>query len=152
MDLLKYIDKETLLIIPNNIREKVVNYFGKKSELFNIKLMCLEEVKKHFYFDYDVRAVLYLMDNYCLEPDIAHTILELLYLVDNKEYTDEKLLFLSAVKEALLSEGLLFFDPLFKEFIKRKQVLVYGYSKIDKFSSFIRIFIYFLKLFCNKSF
>jgi len=102
MDLLKYIDKETLLIIPNNIREKVVNYFGKKSELFNIKLMCLEEVKKHFYFDYDVRAVLYLMDNYCLEPDIAHTILELLYLVDNKEYTDEKLLFLVLLKKLCL--------------------------------------------------
>ena len=134
MNLLKYIEKNTLLIIPNNIKEKVLNSIEEEQVLVNIKIMSLEEIKKELYFDYDERALLFIMDNYNFNADISKTILNLLYYVDDKNYTDEKLRTLKEIKENLTKEKLLIFNPLFKEYLKKKKIVCYGYSKIDKFS------------------
>lgn len=134
MNLVEYISGETLLIIPNNIKSKVLDYFNNVSNIMNVKIMSLEEVKKHIYFDYDIEAKLFVMDNYNLKSDIVSVILDNLYLIENRSYSDYKLSFLKKVKQMLDENNLLLYDDLFLEFIKNKNIIVYGYSKIDKFS------------------
>ena len=126
-------DEEVLLIIPNSIRFKILERFNHESEFLNYKIMSLEELRQHVYFSYDVNAVLYLMNNYSLNKDSADEILENLYYIEEDSYDNEKLSFLSKIKKELISKNLLLFDEMFIDYIKRKKIIVYGYSKIDKF-------------------
>ena len=134
MKLLDFIKNDSILIIPNNIKNKVLLEIESGNFLLNIKFMSLDEFKKEYYFNYKKEAILFIMDNYKLEIDISKTILELLYYIDiNKEYKDEKLIFLQEIKSRLIKEGLLVFNPMFKDFISNKEIYIYGYSKVDAF-------------------
>ena len=121
MEFIKNIKKDTILIIPNNIKNKVLQKLNECNSLLNVKLMNLEDIKKHLLFDYNVEALLYIMDNYNLEIDISEVILELLYFIDeNSSYDYEKLIFLSEIKKRLIDMDLLIFDDMFNDFIKDK--------------------------------
>lgn len=133
IDFIKAKDKEVLLIIPNNLRFKVLNYFNNKDYFVNYKIMSLEEVRDHIYFSYDVKAVLYLMQHYSYNMDSAKDVLESLYYLNRDSYIEEKLDSLVRIKKELIEKNLLYFDSVFLNYIKRKNIVVYGYSKIDKF-------------------
>jgi len=133
MDILKYIKEDTLLIIPNNIKLNILDSFNNDSKLLNVKIMSLEEIKKHIYFDYDVEAKLYIMDNYNIKEDIASVILELLYVISDKDYFDERLILLKEIKNKLIENKLLIYDKMFLNYLRSKNVLVFGYSSINKF-------------------
>lgn len=124
---------EVLLIVPNNLKNKILDYFNHYDNFVNYKMMSLDEVRDHIYFSYDVRAVLYLMQHYLFNMDAASDVLESLYYLDKDSYIDEKLNNLVKMKEELDKEKLLYYDDMFLEYIKRKKIIVYGYSKIDKF-------------------
>lgn len=124
---------EVLLIVPNNLKNKILDYFNHYDNFVNYKMMSLDEVRDHIYFSYDVRAVLYLMQHYLFNMDAAKDVLESLYYLDKDSYIDEKLNNLVKMKEELDKEKLLYYDDMFLDYIKRKKIIVYGYSKIDKF-------------------
>lgn len=126
---------EVLLIVPNNLRNKVLDYFNHCDNFINYKMMSLDEVRDHIYFSYDVRAVLYLMQHYLYNMDAAKDILESLYYLNMKSYNSDKLNNLVKIKDELDKEKLLYYDDMFLSYIKRKKIVVYGYSKIDKFYS-----------------
>ena len=50
---LNNIDNNMVLIIPNNIKQEVLEYLNKQKHFFNIKLMSFNDIKKSIYFDYD---------------------------------------------------------------------------------------------------
>ena len=134
MKILDYIKNDSILIIPNNIKNKLLYEISSMDVFFNIKFMSLDEFKKEYYFNYSSEALLFIMDNYKLEIDISKTILELIYYIDiNKEYKEDKLCFLKEIKNSLISNDLLIFNPMFKNFISSKDVFIYGYSKVDAF-------------------
>lgn len=133
MELLKYITDNTLLVVPNNIKLNILDSFNNNSKLLNVKIMSLEELKKNIYFDYDIEAKLYIMDKYKFKEDIAAIILELLYYIFDVNYENEKLKLLKEIKQILTKEGLLTYNTMFLEYIKQKDVIVYGYSTINKF-------------------
>lgn len=124
---------EVLLIVPNNLKNKILDYFNHYDNFVNYKMMSLDEVRDHIYFSYDVRAVLYLMQHYLFNMDAASDVLESLYYLDKDSYVDDKLNNLVKMKEELDREKLLYYDDMFLDYIKRKKIIVYGYSKIDKF-------------------
>lgn len=124
---------EVLLIVPNNLKNKILDYFNHYDNFVNYKMMSLDEVRDHIYFSYDVRAVLYLMQHYLFNMDAASDVLESLYYLDKDSYVDDKLNNLVKMKEELDKEKLLYYDDMFLDYIKRKKIIVYGYSKIDKF-------------------
>ena len=134
MDLVKYIDKDSLLIIPNNIKLKVLEYFNDSKTLLNVKIMSLDELKKEYYFDYKSNTELYLMDKYNLTKDIAFDILNALYYIEEKDYLGSKLKFLKDIKQDLIDNDFIVCDPYFSMFLKNKNIIVYGYTKIDSFS------------------
>ena len=123
---------EVLLIVPNNLKNKILDYFNHYDNFVNYKMMSLDEVRDHIYFSYDVRAVLYLMQHYLFNMDAASDVLESLYYLDKDSYVDDKLNNLVKMKEELDKEKLLYYDDMFLDYIKRKKIIVYGYSKIDK--------------------
>ena len=124
---------EVLLIVPNNLKNKILDYFNHYDNFVNYKMMSLDEVRDHIYFSYDVRAVLYLMQHYLFNMDAASDVLESLYYLDKDSYVDDKLNNLVKMKEELDKEKLLYYDDMFLDYIKRKKIIVYGYSKIDRF-------------------
>ena len=73
------------------------------------------------------------MQHYLFNMDAASDVLESLYYLDKDSYVDDKLNNLVKMKEELDKEKLLYYDDMFLDYIKRKKIIVYGYSKIDKF-------------------
>ena len=102
MDIEKYQDKEILMITPNEEKLNILDKFTNQNKLYNIKFMTIEEFQKNYFFDYDERAVSYLMDKYNFQIDVAGIYLKNLYLIDlEKTYHHSKLKKLKQIKEEL---------------------------------------------------
>lgn len=127
------VSNNTLLIIPNNIKNKVLKKLSDSNILFNIKIMSLEEFRNKFYFSYDEKSVYYLMNKYGYKYSIAKEYLNNLYYVDESDYKNEKLKFLSNLKLELKENKLLIIDNLFINYIKNYKIVVYGYDYVNKF-------------------
>ena len=141
MNFLDTIDEETILIIPNNIKSKILRYIDSLDKLINIKIFDFNEIKHHIFFDYDEDALLYLMDQYNYKYDVSKILIDNMYYVENKQYKSEKLNQLCTLNQELEDQQLLKKDNLFLQNLSSKQVIVYGYDYIDKFQS--RILSYF---------
>ena len=135
MDFLNKINKETILIVPNILKEKVLREVNKLNKLVNVKLYSFEELKRLIYFDYNVDAILYLMDKYDYRYEVAKNYIENMYYLTKDDYENDKLVFLNNLKKELLDNKLIKFDLLFKLFIKNKNAIVFGYDYINKFNS-----------------
>ena len=97
MDLNKFIiENNTLLIIPNNIKNKVIKELSNNGTLLNIKIMSIEEFRNKLYFSYDEKSIYYLMNKYGYKYSIAREYLNNLYYVG--DYDNEKLIFLRKIR------------------------------------------------------
>lgn len=141
MNFLDTIDEETILIIPNNIKSKILRYIDSLDKLINVKIFDFNEIKRHIFFDYDEESLLYLMDKYNYKYDVSKILIDNMYYVENEQYKSEKLNQLCTLKQKLEDQQLLKKDNLFLQNLSSKQVIVYGYDYIDKFQS--RILSYF---------
>ena len=141
MNFLDTIDEETILIIPNNIKSKILRYIDSLDKLINVKIFDFNEIKRHIFFDYDGEALLYLIDKYNYKYDVSKILIDNMYYVENKQYESEKLSQLCTLKQELEDQQLVKKDNLFLQNLSSKPVIVYGYDYIDKFQS--RILSYF---------
>lgn len=135
MNFLNNIDKETILIVPNVLKEKVLSEINKLKKLINVKIYSFEELKRLIYFDYDYKAILYLMDKYNYRYEVAKNYIENIYYLTKDSYKKEKLIFLKKLKDELIENKLLKEDELFRNSVKNKSALVFGYDYINKFNS-----------------
>ena len=99
MEILNKLTDNTILITPNSVKEQILVSLNKKDKILNIKFMTLEEVRNNYYFEYDEKALLFIMDNYKLNVDISRIIINLLYFIDDKDYINPKLQFLKSAME-----------------------------------------------------
>ena len=104
--------------------------------LINIKFMTLQEFINSYYFTYDEKTILYLINKYDIKYEIALEYLKNLIYVEDKKYNIEKLDFLVDLKKELISNNLLIFDSSFKDYIKDKEIIVYKYS-LNKFEKYL---------------
>lgn len=130
-----FITDNSLLIVPNNIKEDILKELNNNNQLLNIKFMSKEELKKKYYFDYDNRTIYYLISKYNYKVSVAINYLENMYFIENKKYSYKKLNDLLKLKQELEDNKLLIKDKLFISNIKNKNIIVYGYDYIDKFYS-----------------
>ena len=128
MDLL---ENNCILIVPNNLKNNLLKDISHSSKLLNVKFMSREEFIINNTFDYDERAVLYLMDKYDYDSDVAKIKLANMYYVDKSDYSSIVLSELSSLKEELLKEKLLTIDTIFSKAIEKRKIYVYGYFYID---------------------
>ena len=82
MNYLDYLTDNTLFILPNDIKEDVILEVTKEKPLISIKYITLENLRKSF-FEYDEKAILFLMEKYGLKYEVAKIYLDnMLYLKD----------------------------------------------------------------------
>lgn len=124
-----HIENNTLLIVPNSLKKNIIKNI---KEIVNYKIMSLDEFIKKYYFDYKIESIYFLMNKYNIKYDIAKVYLKNIYYIDNKKYNDFKLDKLVEVKNYLEDNNLLIKNNLFKEYLKNKKIVVYGYKYIEK--------------------
>ena len=134
MDFLNEINEKTIVVCPSSLKTKILNEIEKYNRLINIKLYSLEELKRIVYFDYDVDAILYLMNKYNYSYDIAKYYINNMYYVEDKKYDDEKLNYLVKLKKELIDNKLLSFNNLFLSSYKDTPFIIFGYNYIDSFN------------------
>ncbi|MBQ6498081.1 MAG: PD-(D/E)XK nuclease family protein [Bacilli bacterium] len=123
---------QRLIICPNDLKMKILNEFAKEKELMNIKFMTKNEYLNKYYFNYDERALYYLMDKYNLNIDVAKVYLNNLYIIDEKkDYKEDKLKFLKEIKLELINNKLLEYSPSFKKYLEGFNIEVKGYYDLD---------------------
>ena len=120
MKYLDYLTDNTLLVVPNDIKEDIILEVTEEKPLVNIKYSSLESLRRSF-FEYDEKAVYYLMKHYNLKYEVALIYLDnMLYLKENS-YDSEKLNNLLKLKievKNLIKTRKINFD----------NVVVYGYD------------------------
>jgi ATP-dependent helicase/DNAse subunit B len=130
--MLEQIENNSILIIPNTIKNKILKELNKK--LLNIKIMSLNELIKKYKFDYNEKTIYNLMKEENIKYDIAKNYIENIYYIENKKYNNIKLDKLVKIKEFLDKNKLLIYDKYFKEYIKNKKIYIY-YDNISKFEN-----------------
>ena len=130
--MLENIENNSILIIPNTIKNNTIKNINKK--MLNIKIMTLKELIKKYTFDYNEKTIYYLMKKENIKYDIAKNYIENIYYIENKQYDNIKLNKLVKIKTYLEENNLLIYDNLFKNFIKNKKIYIY-YNSINKYET-----------------
>ena len=112
----------TLLIIPNEIKEEMILKITSENNLLDIKYISLEELYKKF-FNYDIKAIYYLMDKYNFKYEVAKVYLDNMFYV-NDDFSDDKLKLLlklkDEVKDYIITSKI--------DVYKNRNIVVYGYD------------------------
>lgn len=136
MNILNYLKDNTLFIIPNNQKNKLLTIINDNKKLMNIKILTLEEIKKKLLFNYDEKTINFLINKYDLSYSNAQDLISNLYYLPEHLF-NQKLIHLSNIKKELEENELLYFDNYFSDSLKNKQVYVYGFDYLYKFDLFL---------------
>lgn len=138
MQFLEHLEENSILIIPNNLKSKVLDYLNDNSVLKSIKLMTFNDLKKGLMFDYDTRTIKAVMDYLNVSYGIAKSYISSLYYINEENYANDKLNTLFKLKKYLEENNLLIKDTLFKNLISSKlKVYVYGFDYIKLFDKYL---------------
>ena len=128
------LENNMLIICPNEEKLKILNSLEQEDKLYNLKFMTKEEYLGNYFFTYQDSAILYLMKKYHYKVDVCRVYLSYFYVIeDDKKYKNKKLIFLQGLKRELKKQGLLEYNPAFKEYLKGKKKMVLNYPKLDLF-------------------
>ncbi len=128
------LENDMLIICPREEKEKILNQLEQEDKLYNIKFMTKEDYLDNYFFTYQDKAIFYLMKKYHYKVDVCKVYLSYLSIIeDDKRYENEKLKFLQNLKQELKQKNLLEYNPIFKEYLKKKKKLVLNYPRLDLF-------------------
>lgn len=134
--------KEYILLIPSNIKNKVIKKAREKYFNYNIKFMPLEDFSKKVTFTYDEKTIYYLMKEYDYNYSTALVYLDNLYYISDK-LDNNKMNKLKEIKNYLDENNLLIYDDVFRDYVKNKEIYIYGYGYVNKYYlSILREFNY----------
>lgn len=120
-----------MIIICNNKQKEYL--LRNNKTLSNNKYYTLSEFIKNLYFDYDYKAILYVIKKYNVKYDIAVEYLDNLIYVEDRKYNIEKLDFLVNLKKELIDNNLLIFNPYFKKNLS--DIVIYEH--LNKFNKYL---------------
>ena len=130
---LEFLKEDNLLIITtSSYKKSILKYLEDNKLILNIKFMSINEYLKNYFFDYDNKTINYLV-NKGLTVGNSKELINNLYYIEDKEYSNEKLDYLVSIKKELDDNGLLTYSPLFKKILDRYKIVVYGYGKINNY-------------------
>lgn len=132
MEIIKYMIDDLLLIVPSSIKQKVIKEICKLDSFFSFKIIDEIQLKQLVCFDYSINAIDYIAKNYNVNHSIAKEYIESMYYFDNVTYKSNRLNILNKIKQELIDNDLLSFSPSFKNIIKDKKVIVYGFDNVSK--------------------
>ncbi len=123
------------LIVPQNYKKRLIKQLSQENKLYSYKILTINEVQKKIFFDYDEQAIYYLVKEKNYTYKNAKELLTNMYYIENKDYQNQKLNNLVSLKNELFEKKLLKEDGLFKEAIQNKNVNIYGFIHIDKWTN-----------------
>ncbi len=148
MDFLDKIDSDSIILIPNNIKNKVLTYINENKLLINIKIMSFNDLLHGLYYSYTNEAIVNVMRSEKVTFETAKDFIKNTYYLNGENEDKEKIKFIKKIKDDLSSKNLLIKDPLFIDLLKSKEKLyVFGFttfnnletSLLDEASKYIKI-------------
>ena len=127
----KYLTNDSILIVPNNIKNKILK---NNNKLINTKYISFNEIKKKILFDYDTRTINYIMNKNNIDYSNSLELINNMYYLFEDKYTNKKIDNLNNLKKELIKNDLLIIDNYFKESLKNKTIYVYGYDYLNKYN------------------
>lgn len=124
--------KEYILLVPNNIKKDIIKKVRDKYFKYNIKFMSLNEFIDKYTFSYDNKTIYYLMKEYNLNYSTALVYLNNLKYISDK-LDNEKMSKLKEIKKYLDDNNLLIYNKYFNNYVKDKEIYIYGYDYINKY-------------------
>ena len=138
MDFLKNIETDSLLLIPYNIKEKVLDYINDNNLLINIKIISFNDLKAGLFYSYDNKTIYNVMNKYNTTYSLAKSYIQDTYYITEDKYDNNKLNKLLEIKNYLLDNNLLIKDDLFIDLLKSKnKIYVYGFDYISKYNNYL---------------
>lgn len=134
MDFLKDINIYTIIVCESDNKKKILNEINKYKKIVPVKFLSLKELYNLYYFNYDEKALYYLINKYNIKYDVAKTYLDNIIYLNEDEYSNDKLNNLNSIKKDLFDNDILSKNDNFIHNIKNKSVIFYGYDYIDKFT------------------
>lgn len=134
MNFIDDIENNSILLIPNNIKNKVLDYINDTNTLKSIKIISFNDLKTGLYYTYNNETIKSIMTKYNINYTIAKTFIENTYYVEKR--SNNKIDNIIEIKEYLNQNNLLIKDDLFIQLLKsRTNLYVYGYTNINKFNN-----------------
>ena len=130
-NLLKLLTDNSILIIPNELKENILNYIRNNNKELNIKIFSLNDFIKNITFDYDEKVIDYVSKKYDINYNISKLYLDNVKYIKN-DSDNEKLHNLYMIKNDV--DNLLIRDKLFNKLINNKKIIIYGYDYINKYN------------------
>ena len=127
MDFLKNIKNKTLIIVEDNLKNKILEIIDKQNKLINLKILTITEFYKRYFFDYNKETLYYLCKNYNLSVSNSKMYLDNIKYVINKESNNQNIIKLQEMYQDLKNNNLLIFDNLFKTYLKSFDLIVLNY-------------------------
>lgn len=123
---------EYIVLIPNSIKKNIIKEVRNKYYNYNIKFLSLEEFIEKYIFSYNNKTIYYLMREYNLNLSSAMVYIKNLYYIDMNIH-NKKMDTLINMKKFLDDNNLLIYDKYFKEYVKNKEIYIYGYDYLNKY-------------------
>ena len=129
-----FIQDNIVLVIPNTIKKQVLLKLNEFENIFNIKIMSLEELINSITFKYSEESIYYLIKKYDMNYDVALMYLNNIKYVNDINVSSNKIEKLKNIKNELDENNLLIYDKNIFGLLKEKKVVIYGYDYIDNYS------------------
>ncbi len=128
MQFVEQLENDSILIIPKNLKTKVLVYLNDNNIIKSLKILTFNDLKKGLFFDYGSDAAKETMDYLQVSLDVAKNYLNNLYYITEEKYDNDKLNMLLDLKKHLLNKNLLIQDNLFKYLLKSKKKVYFFLS------------------------
>lgn len=133
MDFLNEIENNSILVIPYNIKDKLLEYIDTNNIINNFKIITFNDLKKGLMYDYNNETIYNVMKHFNLNYAISKNYINDTYYINDDD--NDKMNFLRSIKNYLSENNLLIKDELFKSLLKSKNKLyVFGFDYINKFN------------------
>ncbi len=127
------VSMEYLIITEQSNKKRIMKESCKKNRTETIKIITYQKFIKNFYFDYTKETIYYLSKTHSITKEIAEIYIRNLYNIRETKEKIKKVEDLKQIKQELIEQELLEFNPLWKEKLKSQKLVFYHISKKDKF-------------------
>ena len=122
--------EQVIFITTEENKKNILRENSKKHLFYNLKFYTFDDLKKKLFFDYDYRAIAFIVENYSVSIAVAKIYLNNLYFLKNID--SDKVSFLLELKRILDEKELLIYNSDFASSFKNKKVYIYGYSILSR--------------------
>ncbi len=134
MEILKEIQQKTIIICENSYKEAILEEMNNHHLFLPLKFYTKKEFFQEYLFSFDEKTIYYLMKKYHYKIDVIKMYLKNLYFINSDStYQNPKLDFLVKLKQELNQEQLLYYNPMFQEYLKDYQIIIYGYDYLENY-------------------